>query len=221
MTWFRNKLPLPLWLVVLMFILGIVAGLGIGIWFSIEKSDIKSEIRRWEQARAKAVKNTDWKRKASGDKQAPLAADLTGPEAATSKTEAAPGKTSKLGDPKDEHLLTNMVNGPVKRALRGAIKRIWPIVRTCFALTGKNYSDHSGEIVMRFEFESIGGMATVTGANTLGEEAGDKDVQTCVLKKITELLIDFPVEDGQYAVLHRFLFKKTSQGEDTPKGKEK
>lgn len=219
----RRILPVPWWIVILVFIVGISLGVGIGFGLPIfqqmqaeteqekskEKSarkrahkDEKSNEKRLAQAKKKE-ETADGKKSAKGESK--------GDEKAS--TQAKPAKKQMvIPPPNDKHWLSNMSNSPLKRALVYAIGKLKPDVADCYKEASSLYPDNPNALTIRFEFENIGKMATVTDILIYGKTDGDKYLAACLRKRVMQKMIAFPVDDGTYSAIHSF--KSSKKAED-------
>ncbi len=185
----KDWLPVPVWLVILMFVVGVGAGGVLGYVISSRQPADVPAAKPWQDKRAA---------KAAQPAPSPVKTDADTLETGTKSDPPATAKPIKVAPLKtDVRYIENMPRGPVVRAINTALGKIRPKIHSC--LKKHNTSE---EVVVRFEFEVIGGMATVTGSEVYNvDQQRANQLQSCMLKTMATLLIDFPVENGEYEVL--------------------
>ncbi len=184
----KSKLPLPVWLIVILFVVGGVAGLGVGVLATPD--DVTFDYKSAE--RAKRAWKSRWARKTPPKKEKKA-------EKKEAKAEAEPRVK-----PDDARLLANHLAGPTKTHLQKNLEIIRPKVEACF---DKAEKEHPGEVSGRHllvEYEVVGKMATIIGVNAFGDRSGDIAVQGCVLKSTADLLLEFKSRDGMVEVIYTF-----------------
>lgn len=192
----RAWLPLPLWVVVVMFVVGVGAGVGLALVVT-QLDEPGAPPAPWKDQHTSTLPPPA----APGPDEALPPADAPQAEqAAPEEPEGSPGQEAEIAFPpaRDARRLANMINSPVRRALENALERLDAKVSGCRQELG----GLSGPLDVRIELESLGGMATVTEVEFYHAQA--VAAQDCLLKKTSQLLIAFPVEDGRYEVIHRF-----------------
>ncbi len=183
-------LPIPFWLAVVMFVVGIAVGVGLGYAFSVGYQTT-TVAKPWEDDRARVMVP-----------QQDENAKTVQAKAQTPKT--SPSTTRVRLDPDDKRLLSGMINGPVKRALLGTVKHLDPFVTTCRTEAEKTFKVRLDPLAVHVELEAIGGLATVTLVETINRSEADLAFQQCLFSAVSKVLINFPVENGNYALLHVF-----------------
>jgi len=180
----KKWLPFPMWFVVLMFVVGAGIGTSLGVMVYLYAPER-------EQQTAVNIKDAVVLPDPAEEKVA---------EAPTQPVPAQP-ESPKPGEivlpaKNDPRHLANVASGPVKRALTDGVAWILRKGQAC-----KQKSSVSGELLFRFEFEAVGGMATLNEGEVYSAKEEDKALLSCLLKAVQGQLMDFPVEDSQYEIL--------------------
>ncbi|RJO66726.1 MAG: hypothetical protein C4523_11575 [Myxococcales bacterium] len=199
-----SGLPIPKWVIGLLFVLGVGVGLVLGFAFSTRKvtpEDLAHMMKR--QAAEMATEQ-------------PPAAPAEPPPPAQPPADAEPAPAAANVSPKDSRLLANMTAGPVKRALEGSLEKVRPRLIQCRAET-EQAAAAPEEVYVRLALEAIGGMATVTEIELMGKSPAERALQACLVKAIGASLVDFPVEDGVYEVIQSFRPGAAAPPAKTPK----
>jgi hypothetical protein len=171
-----------------MFIAGVGAGLGLSFVVAHSAKTPPSQTIPWNDQPPTAVRTA----KSAEPEQVPTQPPEPPQEAAPVQPAVKP-----IPPASDERWPARMTNSPVKRTLLSALDRIEDKQVGC----RQQAPELAQELVVRVGFESVGGMATVTEVEAFAH--GAVGFQGCLLRTTSQMLIDFPVEDGFYQVLWR------------------
>ena len=168
-------LPIPIWLIVVLFSIG--SGAGLGLAFVITGGLLKERPRPkpWEDEHVSVIE--------------PMAVSHRNkkPDKSKGRGVLRPKKADSVKsaevvyNPRDKRFIMNMPVGPVKRAIRNGVKRLEPTVLKCIVESKTKYPKENTLRIMRFEFEAIGQMATINEVESLGKVSSDRFIETCLV----------------------------------------
>lgn len=95
--------------------------------------------------------------------------------------------------------LSNMAQGPLKRACLGLWRKLLPFVARCDAGEKLGLNRAAKPAVLRVAFKAVGGVATALTVAVQSPEAKSPALEACLSPKLGPLVLDFPAEDGSYA----------------------
>jgi|GEM_PF-3675157 len=185
--------PIPLWMIVLLFVVGASVGVGIGYFINLDQNG-KASLGRLPWEDESAAKQQQVKEKVA----------QTNNKVAVQKKNLPPKKS-------DKRWLNNITKGPVKRALAKTVKVIQPDVEKILSAALKKKADSPKILAVYLQFKAMGSVATLRELRVFCDSLACADIEKKLQAKFIESRYDFPVEDGKYEMLYNFALpeKKT------------